>query len=214
MDDIAEHYRTLDTKSYISLQDSIALSKLLAERCRELPHDFDLVVGIANGALLPTVLVSENLSLPYKMITIRRKGSILKGKISKSPFLLKFFSKWFELPILNVPLRWGMRKMRDLAPIDPSGFDNLSGKERVLLIDDALEFGTTIHAAKEYLIQRGVSNIEVAVISWAELLPGEEQLEKPDIHLCRIIHHFPWSINSPSYNDYCSWIETNVEAKK
>ncbi len=211
MNDIVKKYAELDDRAFMTVDEAAELSRELAKRAIKTDIQFDEVVGIANGAFLPTIIIADSLGLPYQMLRIRRKGSVVKNFLGRFSFIIRFFSVWYSIPVVNYPLVRVMDKMRNLADNDEDqNKSRFKGKKNILIVDDALEFGSTIEAAQQIIKRDNPEcNTVVAVMSWAVLLPNETQVVSPDIFISRMVHHFPWSMNSPSYNKYQQWLDEN-----
>ena len=65
---------------YMTMEEAIALSQDLATLsiCSGRP---DMLVGVANGALLPMKIVADELGVRFQVIHLRRKGSRYKQKL-------------------------------------------------------------------------------------------------------------------------------------
>lgn len=211
MNNIVKKYTELDDRVFMTVNEAVELSRELAKRAVQTDIQFDEVVGIANGACLPTTIIAESLGLPFQMLRIRRKGSVVKNFLGRFSFVVRFFSVWYSIPVLNYPLVRVMGKMRNLADNDEDQNESrFKGKKNILIVDDALEFGSTIEAAQQIIKKDNPQcNTVVAVMSWAVLLPNETQVTHPDFFISRIVHHFPWSMNSPSYDEYQRWLGEN-----
>jgi adenine/guanine phosphoribosyltransferase-like PRPP-binding protein len=207
-----EKFKNANQKHFMHLSESIELSKEIGR----LLCDFavsqkpDVIFGIANGALLMTIIIAEHLGIPWEMIKICRSGTKIKETLVKSKLLLRVASIWYKAPILNIPLKSLMQRFEKLAP--PEDFAKKLDVENkvVALVDDCIETGQTLQAAMMMLQKAGAKSILVAVMSWSEKV---DSLSKhgiaPDIFINRCIQHYPWSRNSPFRNDYLNWLEAN-----
>lgn len=213
MNDIVKKYAEIDDTIFMSVEEAKVLSEELAERAKQLNIEFDEIVGIANGARLMTTIIAEKMGLPFQMLKIRRKGSVIKEYLSRFPLLIRFFSFWYSIPVLKYPLVRVMCRLRGLADtsdISTAKKGEVNKPKNILIVDDALEFGSTIQAAKTIMQNNNDNtNIVVAVISWRVLRPNEEQVANPDIFITRMVHHYPWSMNSPHYEEYEQWLADN-----
>ncbi len=209
MNKVVKKYAEIDKKTFMTIDEAVELSDELAKRAIQTGVQFEEVVGIANGARLPTVIIAERLGLPYKMLTIRRKWSVFNSYLARFPFIVRFFSIWYSVPILNYPLISVIGKMNTLS--DNNQNENkecFKERKNILIVDDAIQCGNTIQAAQK-IIRSGNEecNLKVAVISWAILVSNEKQVATPDIYINRKIQHFPWSVNSPCYKQYQDWLK-------
>ena len=67
----------IDKTVYMTMEEAIALSRDLADTI-DLSGRPDMLVGVANGALLPMKVVSDELGLSMRVVHLRRKGSRYK----------------------------------------------------------------------------------------------------------------------------------------
>ncbi len=210
MNDIVKKYADIEDTVFMSVEEAKVLSEELADRAKQLDIEFDQIVGIANGARLMTTIIAERMGLPYQMLTIRRKGSVIKEYLSRFPLLIRFFSFWYSIPVLKYPLVEAMCRLRglsDTSDLNSSKSNKSNQLKNILIVDDALEFGSTIEAAKTIMKSNNENaNIVVAVISWRVLRPNEEQVATPDIFITRMVQHYPWSMNSPHFTEYEQWL--------
>jgi adenine/guanine phosphoribosyltransferase-like PRPP-binding protein len=211
MNHVVKKYSEIDHKTFMTIDEAVDLSNELAKRVSETGIQFEEVVGIANGAHLPAFIIANRLGLPYQMLTIRRKWSVVNNYLAKFSFIVRFFSCWYSIPVLNYPLIKVITRMNSLTNSNQlEKEDRFKGRKNILIVDDALQFGNTIKATKKIITNNNEEcDILVAVISWALLIQNEEQVEVPDIYISRKIQHFPWSVNSPYYKEYQYWLQTN-----
>jgi adenine/guanine phosphoribosyltransferase-like PRPP-binding protein len=191
----------------MSVREAVGLSIALARLSSQRAAPFDLVVGIANGALLPAKAVADELGIPCEIVKVRRKGSRYKQRLLQLKDLLH---------IPTTVLRWGpMGPLIDL-------FQRLTGKleestesfsfdvagKRVLLIDDAIVTGATLAYVAQKLSDAGAVEAVKSVICWCDV-PGRD-VPQPDYHLHRQIAVYPWSGDSHSLADFKSWLADNA----
>ncbi len=206
---IVKKYASCQDKLYMTVDESIELAHELSKRVKEMKTNPDYVVGIANGALLLTRVIATDLNLPFEMLTIRRKGSLLKEKLGRYTLVTKIFSKWYKNERINPPLIWIMKRMVDLTSdaMDQS-LQHLAGSH-ILLVDDAIETGQTVALAKNILHQSGCLSVTTCVVTWSKNHKAEQKYSKPEIYIGRVIQHYPWSFNNPFYKDFGHWIKQN-----
>ena len=209
MNEIVKKYAKIENKTFMTVDEAVELSSELAERALKTDIQFDGVVGIANGARLMTTIIAKNLGVSYQMLTIRRQGSLVKNYLGRFSFVVRFFSTWYSTPVLNYPLIKVINNMGKLKIENVKGNEGgFKGKKNILIVDDALDFGSTIQAAKQIIKKENKEcKTVVAVISWAHLKPHKKQVTGPDIFISRKIQHFPWSLNNPHYKEYEHWLE-------
>ncbi len=206
---IVEKYARCQDKLFMSMDEAIELGHELARRAKERETAPDYVVGIANGGLLLTKVIATDLNLPFEMLTIRRRGSLLKEKLGRYPWVIKIFSMWYKNERINLSLIWLMKRMEKLSSdtLDQS-LQYLSGKH-ILLVDDAIETGQTVILAKDILHQSGCPSVLTSVVTWSKNHDPEQEKSTPEIFIGRTIQHYPWSYNSPFYKDFEHWVKQN-----
>jgi hypoxanthine phosphoribosyltransferase len=199
-------FGTARSPQQMTVQEAANLSVALAEASTNEGGSFDFVVGIANGALLPTKVVADTLDLPYRIVRVRRQGSRYKQRLLR-------LAEFLHIPVSS--LRWGPTKpLVDLfqnltgkleeAP-EPYPFD-VSGK-RVLVVDDAVVTGATLKHVCDKLLAAGASEALTAAICWCDV--PDRDVPKPSFHLHRQIHIYPWAGDTHCGADYKTWLERN-----
>lgn len=206
---IVEKYASCQDKLYMTIDEATELAHELARRTKGMETSPDYVVGIANGGLLLTKVIATDLNLPFEMLTIRRRGSLLKEKLGRYPWVTKIVSMWYKNETINPPLIWIMKRMEKLSSetLDQS-LQHLSGKH-ILLVDDAIETGQTVTLAKNILYQSGSLSVTTSVVTWSKNHEPEQEKSTPEIFIGRTIQHYPWSFNSPFYKDFEHWVTNN-----
>jgi hypoxanthine phosphoribosyltransferase len=206
---IVKKYTESDKKLYMPMSEAIALSHELARRVTEKGICPDRIIGIANGALVVTQIIAADLDIPFDVITIRRKGSAVKSKLSHYTILIKLVSTWYKVPILNLPLVWAMKMMYGFKH-DPSWIDATKCRGRhILLVDDATNSGKTLRRAECFLTDNGCTQVTTAVISISKYAYSKKGVVPyiPDIYIAKRVHHFPWSVNNPDYPRCKTWLK-------
>jgi len=205
--EVVKKYAEIETKVNMSLEEAVALSKGLADCVSSGEFRPNYVIGIANGALLPTHVVATELDLPFEYIRMRRQGSRWKRRLAKIPGLRFLFSLLFKVQIfarLVAPLIDSVNKLES-EEADKNQLPH-RGKH-ILLVDDAIESGQSIAAAVELLEAQGAESVKVAVIGWSKRLNSEQNHGVvPDYVLNRRLQHYPWSENNPEVHDYRKWL--------
>ena len=207
--EIADKYRDLDDKLFMSVHEAEALSREMARLVKDSGIEIHKVVGVANGAFLPATIVADYLSVPLEMVRIRRKGSGLKRRLAKVPFLRELVTVMYKLPVLHHLLRWIMDRFNRLE--DNSEQDQLSSGQSdvgILVVDDAIETGQTL---KRIMEMQAVDNTNArmysAVISWSVAYKNVvEGAIEPNFYISKRVQHYPWSQNSNHLDDYQSWL--------
>ncbi len=203
--DIVEKYRAITSKAYMTLDEAIVLSRQIAADHANV--GIDLVIGVPNGALLPTAVVASTLDVPCRFITVRRKGSAIKQRLVRHGWLKRLVSAWYEIPILNYPLELVMQRMSRLADDAPPDDLGLDGHARILIVDDSLETGQSLARVVEIVREQApAAEVSTAVIAVGRAVPEAERLARADYHIASTMQHFPWSANSPWYESYQQWL--------
>ena len=78
---VAAALKRLPKHSYLSIAEAEAVGRHVARQFLCRGANPDLVVGIANGALLMTQVVSTELGRPFEIVNVRRKGSRIKHRL-------------------------------------------------------------------------------------------------------------------------------------
>src|ERR1700761_8806379 len=102
LDQLRQRYETASNHSvHMPVNDAISLSRLLARQILGQTEKPDLIVGLANGAVLPTTICGQEMGLPTRIIRVRRQHSRYKQRLLKVKEFLHIPSAW----ILAGPLR-------------------------------------------------------------------------------------------------------------
>ncbi|MDJ0784959.1 MAG: phosphoribosyltransferase [Desulfosarcinaceae bacterium] len=188
-------------KLFLTIEQAEILSMELAARIRDLYPDIDCVVGIANGGLMTASIVARELELPLHVLDIRRNGSRLKHKLFKVRCISTLLSACYTLPAFrNCMCRLSKHITRPVVRSSP----DLKQYKWIAIVDDAVESGKTLVAAREELVGADDTKWITAVLSWSALY--DSPIVGPDIFISRKIHHYPWSGNNPAYKDTLKWL--------
>ena len=204
---IVERYTHVDDKLFVSLTEAIVLSEALAVRVKESGFCPNLIVGIANGALLPATIVSESLDLPLQIVRVRRKGSLIKQKLARFAFIRNMVSFLYNLPITRPLLRVVMDQFSALDKNHSELVEDHKTYKNILVVDDAIETGQTLEYEVNTQISGKISDYKIAVISWSIHYKKIKSKLKPDFYISERIHHYPWSQNSPYLEEYSNWLQ-------
>ncbi len=206
---ILNKYRTATTKMNMTLEESIRICEHLADEVTRCGVQYDAIVGIANGALLPTRVIADRLAMPCEFIRLRRQGSSIKSRLSKVPGMRTLVSWLFGFRAIArtlAPIMDSFNKLQTEKTVsETTGFP---GDGRVLLVDDAIDSGQSIVAAQQLLLERGASVVHTVVMTWSDSqsFDADCQLDEPEYWLNRRIQHYPWSGNNPMNGDYKTWL--------
>ncbi len=207
---IVNKYAEINDRLFMSIDEAIELSHEIARRISMNSVEPHGIVGIANGALLPTKVIATDLNLPFEMIAIRRKSSAVKSRLSRYKVVVKLVSIWHKIPVARFPLVWAMKMMRHGFKSDPvlTGINCYQGRH-ILLIDDATVSGKTLRRAEQILRKLQCRQITTAVISVSKKNKRSADFCVPDYFISQQIPHFPWSINNPQFPEYQKWLKHN-----
>ncbi|VAW83433.1 hypothetical protein MNBD_GAMMA16-1328 [hydrothermal vent metagenome] len=208
---IVEQYAQTEDKMFMTIDQAVELSHELAIRISECGAQPELVVGIANGALLMAKVISDDLNIPLQTIKVKRKATIVKEWIVKLPVLLKMFSICYRLPLLNKPMVWLIDRCKtlDTEACNEERCPHIK-KKNIIIVDDAIETGQTLAMVCQIFNHNEGNIITTAVISWSKKYDSNALYGVvPDIYIGRRIQHFPWSGNSPYLQDYLNWLAAN-----
>lgn len=204
---IVEKYADIDDKVYMTLEEAIVLSREIALRLSAHEPRPDVVVGIANGALLMTKVIADELSCPMTMVTFRRRGSRVKEWLDQVPHATSLLSRIYSIPVFRLPLYYALRSLQGLSGRkDREELPDVLRKN-VALIDDCIETGQSVTAAKNLLLENGAGAVIVCCLSWSRKVDSLEMHKvEPDIYIGRRVQHYPWSINSPFRGELGRWL--------
>ena len=212
--DTVQKYIQSERKTFMSVSESVTLSHEIASRIVSTDFEPDLVVGVANGALLMTKIISDDLQLPMQMVKIRRKGSSIKSYVAKFRSVNKILSLWYKIPVLRWPLVCAMRQFEPLEKSDKLENECVTDFKRIVLVDDVIDTGHTINLIASMMNKGGAEAILIAVISWKTEATIPDSI-KPEIYITHKIHHYPWSSNSHYFGAYEQWlVDNNIMSSK
>ncbi|SFK68115.1 phosphoribosyltransferase [Methylocapsa palsarum] len=189
---------------HMTIEEAENLSRLLARRIKETVGQPDLLVGIANGALMTTSLCSDELGAPSHIVQVRREGSRYKRRLLKIKEFIPIPSSW----ILFGPLKtlWGKFQNRysKLEVAEDSFGRDVAGLN-VVVIDDCTVTGNSIIYVADRLKAQGAGKVSMAVLCWTEKDGSMER--RPEVYLHRNIQWYPWSNNSEYWPAYLNWLK-------
>ena len=204
--DVSQKYAVAENHSvHISIADAVSLSQLLAHQIVAQVGKPDLIVGLANGATLPTTVCGQELDVPTRMILVRRQHSRYKQTLLTLKELLHVPSSW----ILAGPLRYVWTAFQDLFSKVEAAHDTFRFRVQdlhVVVLDDCIVTGNSIRYVSEQLTALGARKVTIAVICWTEEEWGGKMKEAPDVYVTRKIQWYPWSNNSDHWQDYLEWL--------
>jgi hypoxanthine phosphoribosyltransferase len=191
-----------------TIEEVESLARDLAYEISKLDPPADMIVGLANGAWLPTKVVAETLGLPGHMVKVRRKGSRYKQRLAVIARALRIPPQlilWGPFRTMWVIFQNRTGKLEGSGA--PLGFDP-SGKH-VVMVDDCVETGNSFRYVAEKLVAAGAASARTAVYCWSRMPNIPEAQSRPDIYLHRQIQFYPWSGNSTRVGAFDKWLAEN-----
>jgi hypoxanthine phosphoribosyltransferase len=167
----------------------------------------DMVVGPANGALLPAKIVADFLRAPLEIVHIRRKGSRYKQIFFSVKAALHIPNFVLTLPPLMPLWRYLQERYSGLEQSGNAFNFDVRGKY-VVIVDDAIHTGRSARYIKEQLLRQGAMKVRIAVLCWYKGI-GDSGDWAPDIYLHRQDQYYPWSNNSPHLQEFMAWLPAN-----
>jgi adenine/guanine phosphoribosyltransferase-like PRPP-binding protein len=202
-----QRYAATQDKLNMSLTEAEQLSRRLGIELGRMPGRIDLVVGLANGALLPTRVVAETLDLPYEMVKVRRQGSRWIQRLQGVKRALKVPSGLITWGPFGLFWYWFQRRFNKLEKSENSFAFPVRG-QHIALIDDCIVSGGSIRYVQDRLIEAGAASVRVGVICWSDDQKAIDPTKNvvPDIYLHRSVHFYPWSSSSPYLGAFEDWL--------
>jgi hypoxanthine phosphoribosyltransferase len=205
---VHDKYRALTKNMAVEMPVSEAedLSRHLAHVISADGDRPDLIVGIANGALLPTKVVSETLGIPLKIVRVRRQGSRYKQMIVKVKNALGLKASWLSWGPMNyLRSRFEQRYNKLETETNTFAFD-VRGLS-VALVDDCIESGQSVRYVADALLKQGASRVTINVLCWTAGAPGDKPEMEPDVYLHRHIQVYPWAATHSDLKGYMKWLK-------
>jgi adenine/guanine phosphoribosyltransferase-like PRPP-binding protein len=198
-------------KGYLSIAEVEALGREIARRLRLEGGDPDMIVGIANGALLLTKVVATELGRPFEIVNVRRKGSRIKRRLVRLKQAMRISSFVTRGPMA---LFWRAFE-RAFYRFWPTDLEAASGElafgvkgKNVFLVDDCVVSGASVRFVHGQLVAAGARAVTVGAICLSDdspVVPGDTAF--PAVHINRLVHFYPWSANHPDHEQYLQWLE-------
>lgn len=209
LDDLnAKYSSAADHSIDMPMHDAEKLSALLAVRIKAKIEPPDLLVGLANGALMPTVICSELLGVPFHVICVRHRATRYKRRL----LVLRKIIPFPQARLLNTlkghisgKLEQGFPELeisKESLNIDVKGLN-------IVLIDDCIVSGYSIARVADILLSKGAKTATKAVICWCWITDERWMKHEPDLFLHRNIQTYPWSNMSSHNQAYLCWLNNN-----
>ena len=206
--EITDKYANANKKLFMTLPESLALAHEMAWRIDQLSPRAEVIFGIANGALMITKVIADDLGLPMKILRIRYEASRVKYVIHQWRFAAACLSTLYATPLFNRPLRWLIVRLRKINVEILQEKDDLLARKSVVIVDDAIGTGRTIISARNIVKKMGAERIHIATISLYQPRRREKIFrDEPDVLISRELQYFPWSINNADYPKFLQWLK-------
>lgn len=192
---------------FMTMREAEDSSRDLAEKIRVYDSQPDIVVGPANGALVPAKIVADLLKVPLKIVYVRRRGSRYKQIFFAVKAALRIPNSILTFPPLKRLWSYLQERYSDLEQTGDSFDFDVSGKY-VVIVDDAIHTGRSARYLKEKILRQGAAKVRIAVICWYKG-NGDSGDWAPDIYVLRQHHWYPWSNNSPYLQEFKAWLPAN-----
>jgi adenine/guanine phosphoribosyltransferase-like PRPP-binding protein len=205
-----EKYQAIKTHwaATMSLPEAEELSREMACVMAKAGQKPDLIVGLANGALLPTKVVAETLGIPFRIVAVRRQGSRYKQRLLAIKNALHIPTSWITWgPMMLFWKAFQNRTSKLETGANTFDFD-VRGKS-IALIDDCIVTGSSVRHVTEMLKKQGAREVTINALCWCEGEAGDTPGGRPDVFLHRHIQLYPWSANHPALKDYLQWLKCN-----
>ena len=167
----------------------------------------DLIVGLANGGIMPAVIAAETVGLPYHIMKVRRKSSRIKQRLKLLAKIARYFPSFLNSVFAKKFKRSFDAKYNQIES-DSSGdpMPKVSGL-KILIVDDCIDSGSTVAHVRDKMQHAGAKWVKTAVISWGTK-HDSEKLHRvvPDMHLHRTIDVYPWTMQNPAYDEFIGWL--------
>ena len=198
-----DKFMAIDHTVYMTMEEAIALSRDLADTI-DLSGRPNLLVGVANGALLPMKIVAEELGIRLQVIHLRRKGSRYKQRLFAVKQALGIPTSLLTIRPMRAIQTWFEQRTSALEETNDAFAFDVVGKD-VMIIDDAIHTGATARHLKDRLLDKGATKVRIAVICWYRG-PTDSGDWSPDLYLHRRYQWYPWSNNSPYFPNFLTWL--------
>jgi hypoxanthine phosphoribosyltransferase len=199
-------FRDIDHTVYMTIGEAVALSRDLADVINTSGRP-DLLVGVANGALLPMKIAAEELGIRFQVIHLRRKGSRYKQKLYAIKEGLGIPTSLLTTRPMRAIQTWFEKRTPSLEEASDAFAFDVVGKD-IMIIDDAIQTGRTARHLKDRLLAKGAATARIAVICWYRGVDDSGDWS-PDLYLTRQHQWYPWSNHSPYFREFLSWLADN-----
>lgn len=174
----------------VDFEESLTLSRKLGNLVRG-DYSPEIIVGIAEGGLVPSIEVAREIGINWKSLTVKR-GMDLREKYETSSKFGKLFLKVYQEYLFMT-----------LSPVVKEG-ENLSYEGlRVLAVDDTVHTGKTLRLVKKVLLSNGAREVRFASINYLSTAVPDYFIKKERLK-------FPWSKDSLQYEMFEEYVRNNT----
>lgn len=202
-------YADPQPKRVMTMMEAEQLSRCLAAALQQRAVPADLVVGLANGALVPAHVVAQALGLPCHMVRLRRQGSRWIQRLQGLRRAVRLPTRLLTWGPVGLFWYWFQRRYNRLERAE-SSFDFPVAGRHVALVDDCIVSGASLRYVQQRLLQAGAASVCTAVLCWSDdtrAMDADNPIV-PDIHLHRAVHFYPWSSASPHLGAFEAWLRS------
>jgi hypoxanthine phosphoribosyltransferase len=180
----------------VNLSDIGAVTNALGVRVQEAGFRPDCIVYLETGARLMAAILCDRFHVPAVPLQIQRKSSRIKEWIR---YILRSLPDRFKDGLRRAESHWRLNRKTGRREITTSAAVNLNGL-RVLIVDDAVDTGSSVRLARKWATDMGASreHIKVAAIAATTDVAAKET----DFHLFEELCRFPWSSDSREHEMY------------
>lgn len=174
----------------ITLADLAPLTRRLIDDAAAQGFRPDCIVYLETGARLLAVEACRHVGGGGVPLRIQRRGGEAKGRLAR---LLGWLPTWVKDLLRQLEARLLWRRMQDDRLIGEAPKVDLTGC-RVLILDDAVDTGTSVRLAREWAVAQGAraEQVRVAALTVTTVLADSAV----DFVLFRQMCRFPWSSDS------------------
>jgi hypoxanthine phosphoribosyltransferase len=204
---IVARFADVAIKQYVTVEEAVELSQVLGERIARLSPPPDLIVGLTNGGILPAAVAAQVARIDCRMIRIRRKSSRIKRKFQILARMLRYSSSSLGGILVRL-VRSRIDRPFNQIEDGPANedYDFPIAGQHIVIVDDCVDSGSSAAHVRAKLLGHGAASVRVAVMCWATKFDSQAlHGVVPDVHLHRILHRYPWSMNNPQYPRFRQW---------
>jgi hypoxanthine phosphoribosyltransferase len=168
----------------------------------------DLIVGIERGGAEIARAMSTDSGIPLVTLRIQRPSTsaknqapnMLRGVLPRAPrwaadLLRRLEDQWLTLKVKDSPTV--PQAMGDISDRDTHGdLGLLSRASCILIVDDAIDSGSTLTAASDYVDQRSAPTAVTVRAVVTRTRPKSPQAISPEVVLHEgVLVRFPWALD-------------------